>query len=105
MRALWTRVTCALFLVAHVASAKGPRDLPSEDKPSPPVDPEAGEHEWYSFHFQMTAASQFHPSFFAKYSGQNSMSPDAEGATAFVSTAYADLRLWPGAELLFNPEM
>jgi high affinity Mn2+ porin len=33
------------------------------------------------------------------------MSAEAESATAFVSTLYADLRLWPGAELLFNPEM
>ncbi|HEY2901893.1 MAG TPA: carbohydrate porin [Polyangia bacterium] len=88
-----------------VAQAHSPRDEPSEDKPSPPVDPSRGEQEWYSFHFQSTAATQYHPSFSAAYSGQNSLSPQAESATAFVSTIYADLRLWRGAELLFNPEM
>ncbi len=33
------------------------------------------------------------------------MSADAESATAFVSTLFADTRLWPGAELIFNPEL
>ncbi|HEX3696433.1 MAG TPA: carbohydrate porin [Polyangia bacterium] len=87
------------------AQGHSPRDEPSEDKPSPPVDPSRGEQELYSFHFQSTAATQYHPSFSAAYSGQNSLSPQAESATAFVSTIYADFRLWRGAELLFNPEM
>jgi high affinity Mn2+ porin len=91
-----------LSIAAHAAS---PRDLPSEDKPSPPVRPELGEEEWYSFHFQSTIATQYHPSFFSKYPpGQHSLDADAESASAFVSTLYADFRLWPGAELLFNPE-
>ncbi len=50
-------------------------------------------------------ATQMHPAFAAKYSGQNSMSPESESATAFVSTLYADFGLWRGGELLFNPEM
>lgn len=91
--------------VAANAYARSPRDLPSEDKPSEPVRPEAGEEEFYSFHFQSTMATQYHPSFAAAYSGQNSLSPDAESASAFVSTLYADVRAWKGAELLFNPEM
>jgi high affinity Mn2+ porin len=33
------------------------------------------------------------------------LSADAESASAFVTTLYGDLRLWPGAELLFDPEM
>jgi len=92
-------------VLPHRASAKGPRDLPSEDKATTPINPEAGEQELFSFHFQFTEATQAHPSFFAKYSGANSMSSAPDSATAFVSTMYADLRLWPGAELLFNPEM
>ena len=98
------------FVVATLAplaaSAHGPRDLPSEDKvaldangqpPPPPT--------WYSLHYQFTAATQYHPSFDAKYSGQNSLSPESESASAFVTTLFADLRLWRGGELLFNPEM
>jgi high affinity Mn2+ porin len=85
--------------------AHGPRDEPVEDKPTRPVDPSRGEEEWYSVHFQSTMATQVHPAFSAKYSGKNSLSSEAESATAFVSTLYGDLRLWHGAELLFNPEM
>jgi high affinity Mn2+ porin len=105
------RLLCSSVLLAGALLfgsqtwARGPRDLPSEDKPAPPVRPENGEVELYSFHFQFTAATQYHPTFAAKYSGQNSLAPDAEEATAFVSTLYCDFRLWHGAELLFNPEM
>ena len=93
------------LLVCGAAHAHGPRDLPSEDKPTAPINPEAGEQEYFSFHFQSTAAIQAHPSFSAAYSGANSMNPNAESASAFVTTVFADARLWPGAELLFNPEM
>jgi high affinity Mn2+ porin len=88
-----------------VARAHGPRDEPSEDKPSTPVDPTKGEEELFSLHFQSTMATQYHPSFSAEYSGQNSMNSEAEVATAFVSTLYGDVRLWPGAELLINAEI
>jgi high affinity Mn2+ porin len=93
-------------LRAATASAHGPRDLPSEDKSAPEVEGTlAPPADWYSLHYQFTAATQYHPSFSAKYSGKNSLSPEAESATAFVTTLYADARLWRGAELLFNPEM
>src|SRR5258706_5971621 len=95
----------AVSLSSSIGRAHGPRDEPAEDKPTPPVDPDKGEEERLSFHFQSTMATQMHPSFAAKYSGQNSMSPDAESASALVSTLYADLRLWPGRELPFNTEM
>ena len=104
LKPFW-RATLGCAVVSGAAWAHGPRDLPSEDKPTTPVNPEAGEQEYVSFHFQFTAATQAHPSFPAAYSGANSMNPNAESATAFVSTVYADARLWPGAELLFNPEM
>lgn len=99
-------VMVAAALGAEVADAHSPRDEPSEDKPTRPVDPTQGEEERASFHFQSTAATQYHPSFASAIPpGQNSLSSAAESATAFVSTIYADLRLWRGAELLFNPEM
>jgi high affinity Mn2+ porin len=103
--ALGIVVAGAITLAAGIAHGHSPRDEPSEDKPTRPVDPTRGEEERISFHFQSTAATQYHPSFSAPYSGQNSLSKDAESATAFVSTIYMDLRLWRGAELLFNPEM
>lgn len=97
------------FMVPAVARAHGPRDLPSEDKPAAEISPAqpALADEWYSLHYQFTGATQYHPAFSARYTGQNSnsLSPDAESATAFVTTLYADLRTWRGGELLFNPEM
>jgi high affinity Mn2+ porin len=105
------RLAGALALLALLAPgaarAHGPRDLPSEDKTAPAVEvnPPPGTEELYSFHYQFTAATQAHPSFHAAYSGKNSLDPGAESATAFVTTVYADFRLWHGAELLFNPEM
>jgi high affinity Mn2+ porin len=64
----------------------------------------APEPEIISLHFQTTVATQAHPSFHAAYSGANSLSAGAQSETAFVSTLYVDARLWPGAELVFNPE-
>ena len=99
-------VVAAIWLAAPAAIAHGPRDLPSEDKDAPDADGNPPPPPtWYSLHFQFTAATQYHPSFYAKYSGQNSLSPEAESATAFVTTLYGDVRLWRGAELLVNPEM
>jgi high affinity Mn2+ porin len=98
-------LAAAAALIAGSAQAHSPRDEPSEDKPAPPVEPTRGEQEWYSFHYQSTAATQYHPAFHAPYSGQNSLRPFSESATAFVSTIYSDFRLWRGAELLFDPEM
>jgi high affinity Mn2+ porin len=101
-------VVAAWLLVPAAARARGERDLPSEDKPAPEVGDASSPlpEEWYSLHYQFTAATQYHPSFAAKVPpGQNSLSPAAESATAFVSTLYADVRPWRGGELLFNPEM
>jgi high affinity Mn2+ porin len=92
-------------LITQPAAAMSPRDEPSEDKPTPPVDPSLGEQELFSLHFQSTMVTAYHPAFSAKYSGPHSLSPNSESATAFVSTLYADRRLWPGGELLFNPEI
>jgi high affinity Mn2+ porin len=96
---------CFAFSVGRGVSAMSPRDEPSEDKPTPPVDPERGEQELFSLHFQSTMVTAYHPAFSAKYSGPNSLSSSSESATALVSTLYADRRLWPGGEFLFNPEI
>ena len=94
------------LVVTPPAAAMSPRDEPSEDKPTPPVDPERGEQELFSLHFQSTMVTAYHPAFSAKYSGPHSLSSHGESATALVSTLYADRRLLgPGAEFLFDPEI
>jgi len=75
-RRRWLPLALAVGLAAGRAQAHGPRDLPSEDKnvldangrPLPPP-------QWFSLHYQFTAATQYHPAFDAKYSGQNSLDP------------------------------
>jgi high affinity Mn2+ porin len=108
IRLLALTVAAVVLLPCRGARAHGERDLPSEDKPATPLPaPSAAPvEEWYSVHYQFTAATQYHPSFFSRYpSGENSLQASAESATALVTTLYGDLRLWPGAELLFDPEM
>jgi high affinity Mn2+ porin len=104
-----SRLAAVLALVSFSrdALAHGERDLPSEDKPSVPLAlaPVLPGEEWYSIHYQFTGVTQYHPSFYAPYSGPNSLGADAQDATAFFTTIFGDVRLWRGAELLFNPEM
>ncbi len=58
-----------------------------------------------SFHFQFTTISQYHPAFYAAYSGQNSLGAKAEQETSVTATVFSGIRLWPGASFYFNPEM
>ena len=58
-----------------------------------------------ALHYQATVAVQAHPSFPARYSGRNSMSPEAESATSVVMDLSAGLRLWRGAEAYLQPEL
>jgi high affinity Mn2+ porin len=92
-------VALALAFFASVAEAAEPTP-PAEVEASPATPTE----QWWNIHFISTIAIQYHPSFSAAYSGQNSMQPYAESATAFVSSLGLDIRLWKGADLVFNPE-
>jgi high affinity Mn2+ porin len=56
-------------------------------------------------HFQATVATQAHPAFDARYSGKNSLQPDAESATSVVMDLIGKLRAWPGGELTAQPEL
>lgn len=57
-------------------------------------------------HFQLTVISQKHPSFPAKYSGENSLSDSAEPtATSLTATLFIGRKLWKGGAFYFNPEI
>jgi high affinity Mn2+ porin len=73
--------------------------------PASAADSTAPEEERVSLHFQAVAATQAHPAFSAKYSGQNSMTSVAESASAMVMDLALDVGLWRGADVLLNPEM
>lgn len=59
----------------------------------------------WSLHAQITTVVQGHGRFSALYSGQNSLSPDAEIKTSLTATLFTGVRLWDGAELFCNPEL
>jgi len=59
----------------------------------------------WSYHLQFTGIIQWHPSFSAPYSGQNSLTTKQERAYSVTTTAYLGRKLWQGAAIYFNPEM
>lgn len=59
----------------------------------------------YTFHFQQTLVSQWHPDFSAKYSGVNSFETHENGKTSITSTIYAGIRPLRNLELYINPEL
>ncbi len=62
--------------------------------------------ENWSYHFQITAIKQGHPSFKALYSGQNSLINKGEKALlSLTSTIYLGRRLWKGAAIYSDGEI
>ncbi|NSL86663.1 carbohydrate porin [Chitinophaga sp. Mgbs1] len=59
----------------------------------------------WSFHFQQTLVTQWHPDFSAKYTGPNSFQTHEEGKTSITSTIYAGIRPLKNLELYINPEL
>lgn len=59
----------------------------------------------YSFHFQQTLVSQWHPDFQARYTGVNSFQTHENGKNSITSTIYAGIRPLKNLELYVNPEL
>ena len=76
----------------------GSTRLPAQEKKTDSIIP-------YSFHFQQTLVTQWHPDFSAKYSGVNSFRTHENGAASITSTIYAGIRPWKNLELYVNPEL
>lgn len=66
---------------------------------------DTAKQEPFNFHFQQTVITQYKPAFRAAYSGRNSLLPEEETQTSITSTLFGAARLWPGAVLVFNPEL
>jgi high affinity Mn2+ porin len=58
----------------------------------------------FSVHAQATAVSQYHPSFNAAYSGNNSLETSEPVATSFTTTIYAAYKPFKHTYIYFNPE-
>lgn len=61
--------------------------------------------KWFTLHAQETTVSQFRPAFHAPYTGEHSQTPEQQWASTLTSTLFTGLRLWPHAEVIFNPEI
>ena len=65
----------------------------------------ADDAEVAGFHFQVTVATQQHPTFSSPYAGPHSLQPGEESATSVVADLFAGARPWPGGELYLQPEL
>ncbi len=97
-------------IVGGLLAAKAARADPNPPLPVAKVSEVAateatGIEEPWSLHFQMTVATQAHPTFYALYSGKNSMTTGAQAATSVVADLYGAARLWPGAAFYIQPEL
>ncbi len=61
--------------------------------------------EAWNAYFQTTYIWQKKRHFSAPYSGPHSLRTDGEKSYSFTATAFLGLRLWPGAEVYYNPEV
>ena len=61
--------------------------------------------ERFSIHAQSTVITQYKPTFSAKYTGTNSLVPQAENQQSITSTLFLGARLWQGASICINPEI
>ncbi len=87
----WARAIALAFACSGSASASAAAANDGEER--------------FSLHYQATVATQWHPSFPARYSGTNSLQPGAESATSVVTDLFAGARLWRGAEVYLQPEL
>jgi high affinity Mn2+ porin len=65
----------------------------------------APDAERWNLYFQATSIGQYHGSFPAKYSGPFSLLNHPEGEVSLTSTLFFGLRLTPGTQLYFDPEL
>ena len=94
---LFFQTSAFALALAYSGSAIGAGPIRDDAKPT--------QEERFSLHYQATVATQWHPSFPARYSGNNSFESGAESATSVVMDLFAGARLWPGAEVYFQPEL
>ncbi|HTB23002.1 MAG TPA: carbohydrate porin [bacterium] len=60
---------------------------------------------WWSAHGQTTAIAQYHPPFYARYSGANSLGDGNQFDPSFTVTLFLGARIMPGLEAYLDPEL
>ncbi len=66
------------------------------------IDPES---DRWDIHGQTTYVAQGYPTFPARYSGPNSLSPNAQMKATWSNSLFLNARLWDGGEVYYNPEL
>ena len=61
--------------------------------------------EKWDIHAQATSIGQAHDSFYAPYSGKNSLDPHSEAKASLTATIFLGLKVRKGLELYVNPEI
>jgi high affinity Mn2+ porin len=59
----------------------------------------------YTFHGQATSITQYHGDFYSPYAGPNSFTSAHEVETSFTGTLFTGIRVVPGTEIYFDPEV
>ncbi len=77
------------------SSSSVPAPAPGDQTPEAPP----ARMQTWNFHMQVTTTLQGYPSFYASYSGPNSLSTAAEAHETVSMDLYSGFRLWSGAEL------
>ena len=70
----------------------------------PPASPDHA-HDGWNLHAQATYIEQGDPGFRSPYRGVNSLSGSKQAKNTLTMTAFSDVRLWTGADLVFDPEL
>src|SRR5205823_745826 len=67
--------------------------------------PKLKESTDWNVHAQTTFLPQGYPSFFAPYSGQNSLPGRGQIQATWTTTVFLGVQLWDGGEFYFDPEL
>jgi hypothetical protein len=109
--ALWFSVVAAALAVSAPAAAGvvEPDERPDEQFDFMNLLAHHGLHdnedERWNFYGQSTEITSFKLPFSAPYTGTSSLSPNFETSWTYTLTLYGGVKLWPGAEIYFVPEV
>lgn len=107
IRWLYALLLASLCLTGAARAQSGPPSEPEQTvqgSDTPPTFFPHSESTRYWISGQVNVILQWHPSFPAKYSGPNSLSPQAQSATSRVLTLYTGLQITSTTELLADVE-
>ncbi|HVS37606.1 MAG TPA: carbohydrate porin [Gemmataceae bacterium] len=82
-----------------------PAEQPPAEQPATACAEYAADRPWYSVHAQATVVSQGNLPFISPYIGPNSLPPNGNFQSTNTDTLFLDVRLWQGADFVFNPEV